>query len=145
MINSPLAQFDIITIIPIIFGNFEVSITNLTLTIFIALLIGIAIFYVFYIGRLIPRNWQLILEGLYMFVYRLAYQQMGKSGLVYFPFIFSLFTFILVLNLLSMTPYGFAATSHMIWTVYFSLSICLGIFIMGIIKHQLHFFKLFVP
>jgi len=75
------------TNIPIIFGNFEVSITNLTLTIFIALLIGIAIFYVFYIGRLIPRNWQLILEGLYMFVYRLAYQKMDKSGIVYFPLI----------------------------------------------------------
>ncbi len=114
MMKSPLAQFDIITIIPIIFGNFEVSITNLTLTIFIALIIGITIFYVYYIGRLIPRNWQLILESLYMFVYRLANQQMGKAGIVYFPFILSLFTFILLLNLLSMTPYGFAATSHMI-------------------------------
>jgi len=74
------------TNIPIIFGNFEVSV-NLTLTIFIALLIGITLFYVFYKGRLILRNWQLILETLYMFVYRLAYQKMDKSGIVYFPLI----------------------------------------------------------
>jgi len=44
-----------------------------------------------------------------------------------------------------MTPYGFAATSHLGWTIYFSLSICLGIFILGILKHKISFFKLFVP
>jgi len=47
-----------------------------------------------------------------------------------------------MLNLLSMTPYGFAATSHLGWTIYFSLSICLGIFILGILKHKISFFKI---
>ena len=64
---------------------------------------------------------------------------------MYFPFIFSLFLFILSLNLLSLLPYGFAVTSHFIWTIYFSLSICLGIFFIGLINFKIKFLKLFVP
>lgn len=55
-----------------------------------------------------------MLESIFLFVFRLVHQQVGKNGLIYFPFIFSLFGFILILNLLSMTPFGFAATSHMV-------------------------------
>jgi F-type H+-transporting ATPase subunit a len=55
-----------------------------------------------------------MLENIFMFVYRVVYQQVGKEGLVYFPFVFSLFTFILMLNLFSMLPYSFAATSHFV-------------------------------
>jgi len=49
-----------------------------------------------------------------MFLYRLVKQQTGKEGLVYFPLVFSLFSFILFLNLFSLLPYGFAVTSHLI-------------------------------
>ena len=69
MVKS-LTQIVLINIdIPIIFGNLEISITNLTRTIFIALLIGIAMLYVFYIGRLIPRKSQLISRNLYVFLH----------------------------------------------------------------------------
>ena len=141
---SPLSQFDVICIIPIWIGNNEISITNLSLTVFFVLLISIIFFKVLYTNNLVPRNWQILLESIFMFIYRLVYQQLGKEGIVYFPFVFTLFTFILMLNLFSMLPYSFAVTSHFVWTLYFSLSIRLGIFILGILKHKIHFFKLFV-
>lgn len=141
---SPLSQFDVICIIPMWIGNNEISITNLSFTVLFVIVLGIAVLYWLYGNQLIPRSWQVILESIFMFVYRIVYQQIGKEGLVYFPFIFSLFTFILMLNLFSMLPYSFAATSHFVWTLYFSLSICLGIFFLGILRHKVHFFKLFV-
>jgi len=141
---SPLSQFDVICIIPMWIGNNEISITNLASTVIFVIVIGIILLWVLYSNTLVPRGWQVFLESLFLFVYRLVYQQLGKDGIMYFPFLFSLFTFILFLNLYSMLPYSFAVTSHFIWTLYFSLSICLGIFFVGILKHKIHFFKLFV-
>jgi len=141
---SPLSQFDVICIIPFWIGNNEISLTNLSLTVFFVLVIGAVFFRLLYTNYLIPRSWQIFLESIFIFVYRLVYQQLGKEGIMYFPFVFSLFTFILMLNLFSMLPYSFAVTSHFVWTLYFSLSICLGIFFLGILKHKIHFFKLFV-
>ena len=143
--KSPLDQFDIISIVPIFIGYKEMTVTNLTVTLFALILIGVSIFYMLYEDRIVPRNYQITLESIFIFIYRLVYEQIGKSGLIYFPFIFSLFTFILILNFISLLPFGFAVTSHIIWTVYFSLSICLGVFILGILKHKIYFFKLFVP
>lgn len=101
--------------------------------------------YILFNGHLLPRSWQLILEFLFMFVFRLIKQQTGKEGLIYLPLILSLFTFILVLNLFSLLPFGYAVTSHLIWTLYFSLSLCFGIFLLGIMKYNIKFLKLFVP
>lgn len=141
---SPLSQFDVICIIPLWIGNNEISFTNLSFTVVFVVLIGIIFFFWLYSNQIIPRSFQVILESVFMFVYRVVYQQIGKEGLIYFPFIFSLFTFILMLNLFSLLPYSFAVTSHFVWTLYFSLSICLGIFFVGILKHKIHFFKIFV-
>lgn len=143
--NSPLAQFDIISIIPMWWNGYEITLTNLSLTVFVVIIFNMVILYYFNLGHVIPRSYQLFFETLFMFIYRTVIQQTGKAGLIYFPFIFALFCFVLSLNLVSMLPYGFAVTSHLIWTLYFSLSICFGIFFIGIIKYQIRFFKLFVP
>ena len=142
---SPLSQFDVICLIPFFIGKYEISITNISLTAMFVVIIGMYVFYGLYRNHIVPRAWQNVLESIWMFVYRIVYEQVGKDGLIYFPFIFALFSFILFLNLYSLLPYGFAATSHLIWTLYFSLSICLGIFFIGILKHKVKFFKLFVP
>jgi len=141
---SPLSQFDVISIIPFWIGNNELTLSNLSFTVIFVLILGFVFFKFIYSNHLVPRGWQVILESIFMFVYRLVYQQLGKEGIMYFPFVFTLFTFILMLNLFSMLPYSFAVTSHFVWTLYFSLSICLGIFFLGILKHKIHFFKLFV-
>lgn len=92
-----------------------------------------------------PRNYQIMLESIFLFIFRLVKQQAGKEGLIYLPLILSLFTFILILNLLSLLPFAFAVTSHLIWTLYFSLSLCLGIFLVGIFHYKIKFLRLFVP
>jgi len=141
---SPLSQFDVISIIPFWIGNNELTLSNLSLTVVFVIIFGFIFFKASYAGHLVPRSWQVVLESIFMFAYRLVYQQLGKDGIMYFPFMFTLFTFILMLNLFSMLPFSFAVTSHFVWTLYFSLSICLGIFFLGILKHKIHFFKLFV-
>jgi len=114
MNNSPLSQFDVVTVIPFFFNNCEVSLTNLSLTILLSVFLNLCVFQIFLSGHLIPRPYQKFLELIFMLIFRTVYQQVGKSGIIYFPFIFALFLFILMLNFLSMTPYGFAATSHLI-------------------------------
>ena len=68
-----------------------------------------------------------------------------KKGQIYFPFIFSLFIYILINNLIGMIPYSFASTSHFVLTFSFSFTIVLGSTILGLNKHGLKFFSLFVP
>jgi len=80
-----------------------------------------------------------------LFVFDILDQQTGKKGYIYFPFVFSLFFFILLCNLLSMTPFGIALTSHISITLYLSLSLGLSIFFIGIITHNIKFFKIFIP
>lgn len=145
MFKSPLAQFDIICLIPLNLNNIEISLTNIGVTGMIGIIIGYIIIYYYFNGHMIPKNIQIILESIFIFIYRLVKQQAGSEGLLYFPLILSLFTYILILNLLSLFPFAFAVTSHLIWTLYFSLSLCLGIFILGLIKFNIKFLKLFVP
>jgi len=68
-----------------------------------------------------------------------------KRGQVYFPFMYVLFVFILVNNLIGMVPYSFAPTSHFILTFSLSFTVVLGATILGLNRHGLKFFSLFVP
>ena len=70
---------------------------------------------------------------------------MKKKGQEYFPFIYVLFVFILVNNLIGLAPYSFASTSHFILTFSLSFSIVLGATILGLKLHAFKFFSLFVP
>lgn len=72
-------------------------------------------------------------------------ENLNKKGEIYFPFIFTLHLFLLFCNVLGMIPYSFTVTSHIIFTFCLSLSIFLGINIIGIQKHGINFFSLFLP
>lgn len=69
----------------------------------------------------------------------------ANKGQIYFPFIYALFIFILINNLIGMVPYSFASTSHFILTFSISFTVVLGATILGFQKHGLEFFSLFVP
>lgn len=144
---SPLSQFDIVTVVPFFFFSvLDLSLNNLVLTVFwLLVLLFILLLALRANYRIIPSVWQAAIESMFLFIYRMVIAQIGYKGLVYFPFIFSIFTFILFLNLWGLTPISFATTSHLIWTVYFSTSICLGIFFTGILNHKIRFFKIFLP
>jgi len=143
---SPLEQFDALVLFVCSLGYFDISFTNILLPLLISnIFLGFIIY--FYSGsmRLVPEYWQLLLESLYKFVLDILEQQVGSRGLVYFPFIFSLFFFIFLCNFISMTPFGVALTSHIVMIIFTSLSLGLSIFIIGLYLHNLEFLKIFVP
>ncbi len=82
---------------------------------------------------------------MFKFVLDILLQQAGKPGLVYFPFVFSLFVFVLLCNLLSLIPFGIALTSHIIIIFFLSFSLWLSVFFIGLLKHHLLFLKIFIP
>src|ERR1700749_4049853 len=85
-------------------------------------------------------------ESLYATIHSIVTNQINpKNGQIYFPFIYTLFIFILINNLIGMIPYSFASTSHFILTFAMSFTIVLGATILGFQKHGLEFFSLLVP
>jgi len=143
---SPLEQFDTISLIPIFFWKFDISFSSIVLPLLIAdIFLLLLVFFYTTSFKLVPDFWQLLLEKLYLLVFNILDQQTGSKGYIYFPFIFSVFFFILLCNLISMTPFGIALTSHIAITLYLSLSLGLSIFIIGLLTHNVKFFKLFIP
>jgi len=150
IINSPLDQFEVRNLLSLdapILGDIYLSITNISLY----LTIGIIIAFSFNIlstnyNKIISNNWSISQESLYATIHSIVINQINASkGQIYFPFIYALFLFILVNNLIGMVPYSFASTSHFILTFSLSFSIVLGATILGFQRHGLEFFSLFVP
>ncbi len=147
MIFTPLEQFSIISLIPFHFGNIYLSFTNSSL--YVMLTTGL-VFILFFLvtkngGYLVPSRWQSVIEMIYEFVVSLVSEQIGKKGEKYFPLIFTTFVFLLFTNLIGMIPYSFTATSHFLVTFGLSLSIFIGITIVGFQTHGLHFFSFLLP
>jgi F-type H+-transporting ATPase subunit a len=72
-------------------------------------------------------------------------ENVGNEGRQYFPFVFSLFMFILFANLFGLLPYSFTVTSHIVVTAAMALFVFFMVTIIGILRHGLHFFSYFVP
>ncbi len=144
--HSPLAQFEIKRWVPIEIGDLDVSFTNSS-TFMVLTVIVVSAFLVLGMRRnaLIPGRWQSIVELLYIFIANLVRDTVGKEGRPYFPFIFTVFMFILVGNLFGMTPYSFTFTSHIVVTFAMALVVFIGVTIIAIAKHRLHFFTFFMP
>ncbi len=145
--HSPLHQFEIHPLItlPKIAGV-DISFTNSSL--FMVLAVAITFFFLSIAMRhraLVPGRMQGVAELLYQFIGTTLKDTVGVEGLRYFPFIFTLFMFILVANLLGMTPYGFTVTSHIIVTFALAIVIFIGITLIGFMRHGLHFLSLFLP
>ncbi len=95
--------------------------------------------------KLIPSKIQLISEMLYNFIAKMIGDTAGKKAKPYFPFIFSLFIFILFCNMVGMLPYSFTVTSHIIVTLTFAIFIFIGVNILGFVIHGFKYLKIFVP
>jgi F-type H+-transporting ATPase subunit a len=149
-ISSPLDQFEIRDYIIIdapILANIHISLTNITLYLFISLIIIISLLGITNkFPKFINKNWILFKECIYDTVNNVVVNQIEKNkGQLYFPFIFSLFIFILINNLIGLIPYSFSTTSHFILAFSWSFSIVIGTVILGISIHRLKFLGLFVP
>lgn len=144
--HSPLEQFAIKRLVPLDIGGVDASITNSTVFMAIAVAL-ITLFLVLSMsGRaLVPGRWQSMAELSYEFIARMIRDNVGSGGRQYFPFIFTLFMFILFCNLLGMIPYTFTVTSHIIVTFALAMVVFIGVTIVGFAKHGSHFLRLFVP
>jgi len=144
---SPLEQFMIHPIIKINFLNlFDISLTNNTLSIIVAMGSFIFLSYFFtYKIALLPYATQIFGEILYFFIFNIVFNQVGFKGLQYFPLIFTTFNFILFCNLLGLIPFNFTATAQIMQLFTLSLSFILSFVIIGFLRHKIGFLKLFVP
>ena len=143
---NPLEQFEIHRLIPIEIGGVDVSFTNSSLWMVIAITL-VTLFLTLSVRRraLVPGRWQSLAELAYEFIANMIRDNVGQEGRRFFPFIFTLFMFILFGNMLGLIPYSFTYTSHIIVTVTLALTVFLGITIVGIVRHGLRFFAFFMP
>ena len=144
--HSPLAQFEIKRLIDIRIGGLDASFTNSSLWMLIAIA-GATLLLTAGVRRraLVPGRLQSVVELAYEFIAGMLKENVGGAGRQYFPFIFTLFVFILFCNVLGMIPYSFTPTSHIVVTFAMALFVFVGVTLIGLARHGLHFFSLFVP
>jgi len=145
-VASPLEQFEIKPIIPIEIGGVDVSFTNSSLWMTIAVVVaGGTLAIAAGRGAMVPGRLQTVAELFYEFIAGLIKETIGAQGRKYFPIIFTVFAFVLTGNLLGMIPYSFTFTSHIIVTFAMAIVIFIAVTVLGFVKHGLHFFTFFVP
>ena len=140
-------QFEVHRIGPEIkIAGIDLSFTNASLFMTLS---AAAICAVLFLGtkerKLIPSKLQLIAEMFYNFIAKMISDTAGSKAKPYFPFIFSLFMFVLFCNMLGMLPYSFTVTSHIIVTFVLASFIFIGVTVIGFMKHGFGYLKLFVP
>ena len=145
-IFDPMHQFEIKRFVELNFFGLDASFTNSSLM----MVMGVAIISFFMIGSmrgraLVPDRMQSLAELSYEFVANMVRDNAGSEGMKFFPFIFTLFFYILAMNMLGMFPYAFTVTSHIIITVALALLVFIGVTVVGIVKNGSKFVGLFVP
>jgi F-type H+-transporting ATPase subunit a len=144
--HSPLEQFEIHAIVPISIGGLDVSFTNsaLWMAIAVALVYGLVMLGSRH-ASVVPGRLQSLVEMSYEFIGNMVGSTVGREGRRYFPFIFTLFMFILFGNALGMIPGSFTYTSHIIVTFSMAIFVVTAVTVIGIVRHGWHFFSFFAP
>jgi len=143
---DPMHQFEIKRLLDINIAGYDISFTNSALFMLIAVfLISFTTIFSVRKNSIIPSRMQSIVEMSYEFVADMVRQNVGSQGKNYFPFIFTIFMFVLFMNMLGMIPYGFTVTSHIAVTFALAMLIFIGVTVIGFAKHGLGFFGFFVP
>jgi F-type H+-transporting ATPase subunit a len=147
MAVDPIHQFEIQNLFPVAkIGGTQIYFTNSALFMLLSVVLTAALLLGTTTGRrLIPSRLQSLGELSYEFVANTIRSTAGEEGMRFFPFVFSLFMFILVSNMLGLIPYMFTVASHIIVTASLALLVFFTVLIYGFWKHGLHFFNLFVP
>jgi len=144
---DPIEQFQIHTLFPVVkIGSTEIAFTN-SAAFMLAAVLALTVFLVGATagGRLVPTRLQSAAEIAYEFVATTVRSTAGSEGMKFFPFVFSIFMFVLTLNMFGLIPYAFTVTSHIIVTAALALTVFFTVLIYGLLRHGLHFFNLFLP
>ena len=147
MATNPMHQFNVHRIGPEVkIAGIDLSFTNSSLFMIIsAVTICLFLFLATKEKNLIPGKLQLTAELFYDFIAKMISDTAGSKAKPYFPFIFSLFMFVLLCNMVGMLPYAFTVTSHIIVTLILALFIFIAVTFIGFLKHGLKYLKIFVP
>ncbi len=145
---NPMEQFEIHKVVPMAALNHDISFTNSSLAMVVAL-VAVAVFM--FGGalnpKLIPGRWQAAVEYVHDFVAGMLKDSVGPEGKRYVPLVFSLFIFTLACNLLGLLPFLgiFTPTSHIAVTLGMAMLVFAVVLVVGFARHGFHFFSLFVP
>ncbi len=144
--TSPLHQFIIERLVPLHIGGLDLSFSNSALFMAIAVVVITAFLTLSMSGAsLVPSRWQSAAEMSYEFIANMVRDNVGSAGKAYFPFVFSLFMFVLFGNLIGMVPYSFTFTSHIAVTFALAAFIFIGVTVIALARHGWHFFSFFAP
>ena len=144
--HSPMEQFEIKRLLDWKIGGLDVSFTNSSSWMIIAVILATAVFVVGMRRRaLVPGKLQSAAEVGYEFIAGMVRDNVGEEGKKYFPFVLTLFIFILFCNVLGLVPYSFTVTSHIVVTFAMAIFVMVGVTLIGFAKHGLHFLSFFVP
>ena len=143
-IIDPIHQFVINRIIPLDIGGIDISFTNSALWAVIATVCA-SLLFILAPRNLIPTRLQSVAESIYEIVDNMTHEVLHDNARTYFPFVLTLFTFILFANVLGLIPYSFTVTSHIIITLALALVVFIGATIIGFIRNGFGYLKLFVP
>jgi len=148
-ILSPLSQFEVTSLIGLnapILGHLNLTLTNLGLYSLFVLFIVIGLHYFANNdSNLIPSKWSISLESSYASLSSMVREQIGANSEIYLPFVYSLFFFILIGNLVSNVPYSFAVTASGVVSLGLSVTIFMGVTILALSIHGIKFFSFFIP
>ncbi len=140
---QPMEQFEVTPL----FGGHELNlftITNQTLWVALVVTAVSAFFILSMRGRaLVPTRMQSMAEIFYGFVHEMVTSILGEEGLKFFPYIFTLFAFILFSNLMGLIPYSFTVTSHVAVTATLALVVFFSVIALGFIRHGIGWLRLF--
>jgi F-type H+-transporting ATPase subunit a len=141
-----MEQFKIKPLVDLNVAGFDISYTNSAAWMTVGVVLSFLLF--FYATRrrtIVPSRLQSVAELLHEFTAGMVKDNVGKEGLVYLPFVFTLFLFILMGNVLGLLPYSFTYTSHIIVNATLSVFVFLAVTIIGFARHGLHYFSLLCP
>jgi len=143
---NPMEQFEVKPLIPLHIGGYDVSFTNQSLFMCIVVAL-VTLFFTFAVSRpkLVPGRMQSMAEISYEFVAGMIRSTAGDAGLVFFPFVFTIFFFVLFSNFLGMVPWTFTVTSQIIVTFALTALVMLTVVLVGFARHGIGFLMLFVP
>jgi len=141
-----MEQFEVVPLIPIHLGGYDISFTNQALWMCVVV-VAASLFLTLPVarGRLVPTRMQSMAEMSYQFVADMLQMTSGEDGLAFFPFIFTVFMFILTANVFGLIPGSFTVTSQIAVTFALTMLVILTVIVTGFARHGLGFFKLFVP
>lgn len=144
--TSPLAQFEIKRLVQMDVGGLDVSFTNASLFMVIAI-VAVTLFLTWSMRSraMVPGRMQSMAELSYEFIANMIKDNVGSEGRKYFPFIFSIFMFVLFCNLLGMIPYSFTVTSHIVVTFALAALVFVVVTIVAFVRHGVKFLGFFIP